>query len=138
MKSAPAWVLYTVYRILLFVVPLAILLVLRIEPWLATLLAGVIGLCLSYIFLSSPREKVARDLYAATHREKSAAKADDGDDQTEDAAVDLAQTRRPTGDGVPTAIGESTSESERERSAEQNAVSQPSEAGEFQGEDKLR
>jgi Protein of unknown function (DUF4229) len=138
MKSAPAWVLYTVYRILLFVVPLAILLVLRIEPWLSTLLAAVIGLCLSYIFLRSPREKVARDLYAATQRKKTVVKSDAGDDETEDAAVDLVTARGADADDVTAAPGEPTPASERERGAEQDAVSQPGEAGEFQGKDKLR
>ncbi len=160
MKSAPAWVLYTVYRILLFAVPLVILLILRIEPWLAALLAAIIGLCLSYIFLRSPREEVARDLYSATHRTKSAQRADDEDDQTEDAAVDLAETRQaartedvspaaggsPTGATDPagatsasaTAPGASAPASERERGGEQDAVRQTGEAGEFQGEDKLR
>lgn len=137
MKSAPAWVLYTVYRILLFVVPLAILLVLRIEPWLATLLAAVIGLCLSYIFLRSPREKVARDLYAARQRTKTVVKTDAGDDETEDAAVDLAEARG-SDPGLTAASGESTPASERERGAKQDAVSKPGEAGEFQGKDKLR
>jgi hypothetical protein len=137
MKSAPAWVLYTVYRILMFLVPLVILLVLRIEPWLSTLLAAIIGLCLSYIFLRSPREEVARDLYAATHRDKSAVKTDAGDDETEDAAVDLAEARNSNAEDAA-APGEPTPASERERGAEQDAVSQPGEAGEFQGKDKLR
>lgn len=165
MKSAPAWVLYTVYRILLFVVPLALLLILRIEPWLSALLAAVIGLCLSYIFLRSPREEVARGLYSATHRTKPVKQADD---ETEDAAVDLAETRQSnSGDVAADAAepdrhpanadqastdqastdesgaaaagaGASRSASERERGGEQDAVGEPGEAGEFQGEDKLR
>lgn len=160
MKSAPAWVMYTVYRILLFAVPLALLLILRIEPWLSALLAAVIGLCLSYIFLRSPREEVARGLYSATHRTKPVKQADD---ETEDAAVDLAETRQSkvedvTADegglnrhaagaaetsaattGAATAgAGSTRPASERERGGEQDAVGQPGEAGEFQGEDKLR
>ena len=124
MKSAPAWVLYTVYRILLFAVPLVVLLVLNIVPWLATLLAAIIGLCLSYILLRSPREEVARDLYAATHRSQPVVHPDD---ETEDAAVDRAETERARTEG-----------SESERSTQQDAVSEPGETGEFQGEDKLR
>ena len=124
MKSAPAWVLYTVYRILLFAVPLVVLLVLNIVPWLATLLAAIIGLCLSYILLRSPREEVARDLYAATHRSQPVVHPDD---ETEDAAVDRAETERARTEG-----------SESERSPQQDAVSEPGETGEFQGEDKLR
>jgi hypothetical protein len=139
MKSAPAWVLYTVYRILLFAVPLVILLVLQIVPWLATLLAAIIGLCLSYILLRSPREKVALDLYAATHRTEPVVHTDD---ESEDAAVDRAETNRVETEQARSDRARTeqarTDRSEGERSAEQDAVSEPGETGEFQGEDKLR
>src|SRR5665647_3460302 len=67
MKSVPAWVPYSVYRVLMFAFPLAVLLVLQVEWWLAAILAAVVGLCLSYIFLRKRREGVSRDLYAARH-----------------------------------------------------------------------
>ena len=97
MKAVPAWVYFSVLRVLMFAVPLVVLLVLGIDPWVATLLAAVIGLCLSYIFLRKPRESVARDLYAARNRTSSrtasAASATSGasDADTEDAAVDRAE-----------------------------------------------
>ncbi|MCU1635135.1 MAG: hypothetical protein JWQ68_374 [Cryobacterium sp.] len=68
MKAVPVWVYYSVYRVLMFVVPLVILLLLGIEGWLSTLIAAVIGLCLSYIFLRKPRESVSRELYEARRR----------------------------------------------------------------------
>jgi hypothetical protein len=83
MKAVPAWVYYSVYRVLMFLVPLAILLLLGIEGWLSTLLAAVIGLCLSYIFLRKPRESVSRELYEARHR---AAPRIQRDEESEDAA----------------------------------------------------
>lgn len=85
MKAVPAWLSYSVIRVLMFAVPLGILLALRIEWWLAALLAAVIGLCLSYIFLRKPRERVARELYAARHPE---AEAVHPDAESEDAALD--------------------------------------------------
>jgi hypothetical protein len=88
MKAVPAWVYFSVLRVLMFVVPLVVLVVLGIEPWVATLLAAVIGLCLSYIFLRKPRESVARDLYAARNRTAASTASDD---DTEDAAVDRAE-----------------------------------------------
>jgi len=89
MKAVPAWLSYSVIRVLMFAVPLAIMLALQIEGWLAAVLAAVIGLCLSYIFLRKPRENVARDLYAARHREPA-----HPDAESEDAALD----RRDRGD----------------------------------------
>lgn len=138
MKSVPAWVLYTVYRILAFAVPLALLLLLGIEPWLAAVLAAIIGFCLSYILLRQPREEVARDLYAATQRTKKPQVR--SDDETEDAAVDQAAVSTPATSETPTSTGRSSVRpgSEREGGAEQDAVSQPGETGEFQGKNELR
>ncbi len=125
MRSVPAWVVYTVYRILMFMIPLGILLLLRIDPLLSTIIAAVIGLCLSYIFLRSPREAVAREIHAAKQRRKAPASSDD---ETEDAAIDRAATGSP----------EPGPASEREGRGEQYPVGQTGETGEFQGEDKLR
>jgi hypothetical protein len=84
MKTVPVWVYYSVLRVLLFVIPLAVLLALRIEPWIAALLAAIIGLCASYLLLRRPREGLARDLYAVRHRAQPLVNVDD---ETEDAAI---------------------------------------------------
>lgn len=89
MKGIPSWVTYSVLRLLLFAVPLAIMLVLRIDWWIAVIAAALIGLCLSYVVLRKPRDAVARDLYAARHR---SAPATTVDDDSEDAAIDAATT----------------------------------------------
>lgn len=113
MKSVPAWVYYSVYRVLMFVAPLTILLLLQLEWWLATLLAAVIGLCLSYIFLRKPRESVARDLYKMKHREKEPVHPDA---ESEDAALDRL---------------------EREGETEHHPVGERGQAGELKGENQL-
>lgn len=87
MKRIPSWLTYTVLRLLVFIIPLAILLVLRIDWWIAVIAAALIGLCLSYIFLSRPRNAVSTDIYEARHRDKPVTSPDDED---EDAAVDAA------------------------------------------------
>jgi ABC-type nickel/cobalt efflux system permease component RcnA len=87
-KGIPSWVTYTVLRLLVFVIPLAVLLVLHVEPWIAVVAAALIGLCLSYIFLRKPRDAVATDLYAVRHRDKPATTVDD---DVEDAAIDSAE-----------------------------------------------
>jgi len=91
MKAVPAWLVFTVLRVLMFAVPFVILLVLGIEGWLAALLAAVIGLCLSYIFLRTPRDTVARGLYEVRHREKDPVHPDA---ESEDAAVDRAESEQ--------------------------------------------
>ena len=87
MKAVPAWVTYSVYRVLLFAVPLTILLALQITWWIAALVAALIGVCLSYLFLRKPREQVARGLYEARH---PVAETAHPDAESEDAAIDRA------------------------------------------------
>ena len=73
-------------RLLVFAVPLVILLLVGVVWWLAVIAAALIGLCLSYIFLSRPRNAVSSDLYAVRHRDKPATSEDD--DDVEDAAIE--------------------------------------------------
>lgn len=91
MKALPAWLVFTVFRILMFVIPFVVLVALGIEGWLAALLAAVIGFCLSYIFLRKPRDTVARGLYEVRHREKEPVHPDA---ESEDAAVDRANAEQ--------------------------------------------
>jgi hypothetical protein len=86
-KGIPSWVTYTVLRLLLFVAPLAILLLVGVEAWISVVAAALIGLCLSYVLLRRPREAVSRDLYEVRHREKPLVSADD---EAEDSAIDSA------------------------------------------------
>lgn len=87
MKRIPSWLTYTVLRLAVFVVPLIVLLVIGVIWWAAVIAAALIGLCLSYILLSKPRNAVSSELYAVRHRDKPAPSADD----EEDAAIDAAQ-----------------------------------------------
>jgi hypothetical protein len=84
-KSVPVWIWYTALRILLFAVPLAVLLIAGVNPWVSAAVAALFGLSASLVFLRRPRESIANDLYAARHRETPAPRADDDE---EDAAVD--------------------------------------------------
>jgi len=84
---------YTVLRLLAFVVPLGILLlfpVFRELPWLAAIFAALIGLSLSLLFLRRPLENVTggfaerRAQRTATGRRTAA----EADAEAEDAVVD--------------------------------------------------
>jgi hypothetical protein len=87
-KRIPSWLIYTVLRLLVFAIPLAVLLLLGIVWWASVIAAALIGLCLSYIFLSKPRNAVSSELYEVRHREKPTPSVDD---EVEDAAVDSAE-----------------------------------------------
>ena len=76
MKFVAPWLYYSVMRVLMFVVPLAILLSLGLWPWAAAVIAAMLGFCLSFLFLGRSRESVSRDLYQARHSCKEPVNAD--------------------------------------------------------------
>lgn len=76
MKRTRPWLYYSILRVALFVVLFTVLMLLSVNPWIATTAAAVVALCLSYIFLKGPRDAVARDIYARRHREHDDSDAD--------------------------------------------------------------
>ncbi|MCW2288979.1 uncharacterized protein DUF4229 [Leucobacter luti] len=66
-----AWIVYTVLRLLFFAVPFAVLFVLGIWPWLAAIFAALIGVSLSIIFLSRPRDTASESIYDWRNRERT-------------------------------------------------------------------
>ncbi|MDJ0323482.1 DUF4229 domain-containing protein [Cryobacterium sp. PH31-AA6] len=89
MKAVPAWLSYSIYRVLMFAVPLTLLLAMQITWWIAALVAALIGVCLSYLFLRKPREKVALGLYQARHPSQATVHPDaDAEDASIDRAAD--------------------------------------------------
>ncbi|WP_254431336.1 DUF4229 domain-containing protein [Agromyces sp. Marseille-P2726] len=91
MKSVPVWIWYTALRILLFAVPLAVLLLAGVNPWVSAAVAALFGLSASLVFLRRPRETMSSELYAARHRETPVVR---DDDEVEDAAVDATPSER--------------------------------------------
>ncbi|GEP27646.1 MULTISPECIES: DUF4229 domain-containing protein [Cryobacterium] len=89
MKFVAPWLYYSVMRVLMFAVPLAILLSLGFWPWAAAVIAAMLGLCLSYLFLGKSRESVARDLYQARHPGKEPVNPDS---EVEDQALNAEET----------------------------------------------
>ena len=96
MKTGRTWLVYTLIRVGIFVVVLAILLFTQITPWIAAALAAVISLCASYIFLRKPREELANGLYEARHGNAKAApraaEKSGSDEDLEDTEVDHANS----------------------------------------------
>ncbi len=58
------WIKYSLIRIAIFVVVLAVLLILNVNPFLAAVVAAVAGFALSYIFFRKIRDEVAAELVA--------------------------------------------------------------------------
>ena len=58
------WIKYSLIRLSIFVVVLAVLLVIGMNPFLAALVAALAGFALSYIFFRKIRDEVAAELAA--------------------------------------------------------------------------
>jgi hypothetical protein len=86
-----AWLWYTLLRIGIFAVVLAILLlVMPAPPWVSTVVAALIAFCLSFLFLARPRAELAGQL-DRMRREKPGAGS--RDDEAEDAALEAPDGR---------------------------------------------
>ena len=86
-----AWVWFTVLRVGIFAAVLAILLlVMPVPPWVSTIVAAIIALCISFIFLSRPRAQLAGQL---DRMRRGEANHGTTDDDAEDAALDAPDRR---------------------------------------------
>ena len=84
MKKIPLWLTYTLLRVALFAVPFAILMLFNVSWWISGILAAIIGLSSSYIFLARLRNSMSTAIYEARVRQKSAAPG--ADESAEDSA----------------------------------------------------
>jgi L-lactate permease len=92
---------YTLIRLGIFAVVLTVLLVLQLEPWIAAVVAAIISLCISIIFLRKPREEASRTLYEARQNRGQASRpvaspssiSSSEDEDVEDGAVDGSDRR---------------------------------------------
>ncbi|MEV7632179.1 DUF4229 domain-containing protein [Microbacterium sp. NPDC089318] len=69
----PPLLVYTVLRLLAFIVPLGVLWlfpVFREYWWLAALFAALIGMSISLLFLRAPLSQASREIYAKRSRSK--------------------------------------------------------------------
>jgi ABC-type bacteriocin/lantibiotic exporter with double-glycine peptidase domain len=75
-----AVVLFSVVRVIVFVVPFGILFAIGLEWWVAALVAAVLGFCVSYIFLRPLRDRVALKIVEARGTQTASADeaAEDG------------------------------------------------------------
>ncbi|KQP70215.1 MULTISPECIES: DUF4229 domain-containing protein [unclassified Microbacterium] len=96
MKARSA-IVYSVLRLLAFLVPFGILMlfpIMREYYWLAAIFAALIGLSLSVLFLRKPLDDVTSGLAERRAQARSAA----SDEEAEDAAADAAAPATPDGE----------------------------------------
>jgi len=104
--KARSAVLYSVLRLLAFLVPFGILLlfpIFRELYWLAAIFAALIGLSLSLLFLRRPLTEVTSGLAQSRERSRSAKSDEDVEDAAADEAA-LHESRIP--DGQPASADE--------------------------------
>ena len=96
MKARSA-IVYSVLRLLAFLVPFGILMlfpIMREYYWLAAIFAALIGLSLSVLFLRKPLDDVTSGLAERRAQARAAA----SDEEAEDAAADAAAPSTPDPD----------------------------------------
>jgi Protein of unknown function (DUF4229) len=86
--AAHPWIVFTVLRLLLFVVPLVVSSLLGADLALAAILAAIIALALSVIFLPRLRTAMANDVASRIGKKP----APTSDEEAEDLATDAPST----------------------------------------------
>lgn len=90
MKKLPPLLVYTVLRLLAFLVPLAIMWfffpIFREFWWLAALFAALIGMSISLLFLRTPLSQSSREIYERRQRGGSVGEVED--EEAEDSATE--------------------------------------------------
>lgn len=108
MSNAKNWALYSIIRLLMFAVPFAVFLALGLQFWLCAVLAAVVGLSLSIIFLAGSRSRASESIYQWRQPKRNA------DDILEDEAVEAAEAAEavaPSAEDAAT-VAEATSDAE--------------------------
>lgn len=89
-NTRKAWILYVVLRLAFFAVPFAALMLIGWPWWLSAITATLVGVSLSIIFLSKPRETAASSIHDWRHRGHTT------DDIAEDAEISAGTEVRST------------------------------------------
>ena len=74
------WIAYTLVRIGLFAALFALLALAGLELWLAAVLAAVLGLLVSYIFLRGLRARFAGEIAESRTRTRTSTSDEDAED----------------------------------------------------------
>ena len=113
-KSSRQWISYSLLRLGIFAAVFIALLVLQIEPWIAAVVAAVIGVCVAYIFFRPQREAIARSFWEFRTTEQR-----DADSDAENDALDAGAAPRTPPPSTPTLEGEGGGEADAEEQGRQ-------------------
>lgn len=99
------WLAYTLIRLGVFAAALAVLLIVGVWPWLAAIVAAVIGFCVAYIFFGRFRTAMALELAErrtrpARDRDAEAEDVDSDDAGTDDARADYVRADNARADNA--------------------------------------
>lgn len=89
MSTRTAWIVYIVLRLLFFAVPFAALYMIGWHWALAAIVAALVSISLSVLFLSKPRETAAVSIHEWRHRDRT------HDDIVEDAEIAAGEAAAP-------------------------------------------
>ena len=92
--------MYSLLRVGIFAAILALLLTLRVEPWLAAVVAAVFGLCVSYIFFRPQRDALALSVQRFRQGERRDADSDAENDAL-DSREQSGDVERPSDSAAP-------------------------------------
>lgn len=123
------WLVYVSLRLIVFILPLAILLALRITPWLATILAALIGAALSFLLLTKSRNAAALTIHSWRNGSKGTQEDALVEDlQVEDQQTTNTDTETETHADRRASIGSETRKTEPDSEADETAANRDSTA----------
>jgi hypothetical protein len=113
-NSRSAWTIYIALRLTFFAVPFVLVTFVLVWPWwLAVIIATLVSLSLSMIFLTKPREVASESIYAWRMRDRT------HDDIFEDDAIDsvneLPENESSTGNAEASNIDRVTESDDSDR-----------------------
>jgi ABC-type bacteriocin/lantibiotic exporter with double-glycine peptidase domain len=94
-KPSRQWIVYSLIRLGIFAVLLALLLVLQVNPFVAAFGAAAVAFCISYIFLKRRRDEVAKTMVRAKASGARSVPERDLDNDIENEALDRMENREP-------------------------------------------
>ena len=86
-RKSRTWLWFSLIRIGIFAVVLIALLYTMFPIWLDAIIAAIVSLCISIIFLRSPRAAMSEDIYRLRTGQKNDP-AESTDESEEDAAIE--------------------------------------------------
>jgi divalent metal cation (Fe/Co/Zn/Cd) transporter len=93
-KPSRQWAIYSLIRLGIFAVALAILLIIGVNPWVSAIGAAVIAFCISYIFLRRARDAVAKTMVREKASSDRSRPERDLDNDIENEALDRLEQDR--------------------------------------------